>query len=103
MQVINNLKFRDPRDQSFCDAEIKRFYGLNSRISFFSPYQVKKAGLLSITYSQYDVLEIVSKIDKAMNSKSNNIELKEKMIKQYKKNLSFVNSMINQQILESSI
>ena len=25
MQVINNLKFKDPRDQSFCDAEIKRF------------------------------------------------------------------------------
>lgn len=83
--------------------ENKTAYISSTRISYFSPYQVKKAGLISRTYNQYEVLEFISKIDKAMNSKSNNIELKEKMIKQYKKNLSFVNSMINQQILESSI
>lgn len=76
---------------------------MNNRGSFFSGWQNKKMGIITITYTKSQVFEIQEKILLMENNNKEHLkEKKEKMLIQQRKNLNFVIQMINQQILEKA-
>lgn len=72
----------------------------------YSYYQNQKSGIISRYYTEVDILIFKNKINK-IESNYNGYDIHKKVIadkllKLYHTNINFINSMINQQILEEA-